>query len=161
MSFILASSIKDEYKGKLIEIKYLFNINKADIEPTPILEEFDADLDKYSSNQLTRFDKYLNYQDYLNISYNGKFVFFACGHKYDRHHKNIITYAKNIVSQTQKLGKEIFFMYDNNYHEYECVEKAYFLSPLATGKIKDARANTFKKAFRTNPPTIQKMGPLN
>lgn len=157
MCNIFASAIKDEYKGKLIEVKYLFNLNKANIEPTSILEQFDADLDRYYSNQLTRYDKELNYQDYLNISYNGKFVFFACGHKYDRHHKNIISYARNIVAHTQKLGKEIAFMYDNNYDKDEALDKAYFLSPLAVGKVKDARVNAFKKAFSTNPPSIQKL----
>ena len=155
---LLASAIKNEYRGKLIEIKYLFNINKANIEPTPILEEFDADLDRYTSSQLTRFDKELNYQDYLNIRLNGKFVFFAWGHKFDRHHKAIIAYVKGITAQVEKLAKEIAFMHDNNYDADECKEIGYFLSPLASGKAKDTRANTLKKAFSTNPPSIKKIG---
>ncbi len=154
---IFAKSIKDGYRGQLIEIKYLFNINRPDIEPTPILEEFDADLGKYSSNQLTRYDKNLNYQDYLNIRLNGKFVYFGSGHKHDRHHKDIISYAKNLSTHIAKLGKVIAFTYDNNQHENECVENAYFLAPMATGKMRDIRANAFKNAFRTNPPTIQKI----
>ena len=154
---LFSSSIKDGYRGKLIEIKYLFNLNRANIEPTPILEVFDADLDKYTSNQLTRFDKELNYQDYLNIRLNGKFVFFASGNKFDRHHKNIIAYARNIVAQVAKLGKDISFMYDNNYDEVESQELAYFLPPIATGKFRDVRANAFKKAFSTFPPKIVKI----
>lgn len=160
MMNFFSKSIRDGYRGQLIEIKYLFGINKPDIEPTPILEEFDADLNKYSSNQLTRFDKNLNYLDYLNIRYSGKFIYFASGHKYDRHHKEIIKYARNIAIQAQKLGKVISFTYDNNQHENECVENSYFLSPLATGKMRDIRANAFKNAFRTNPPTIQKIGSI-
>jgi hypothetical protein len=155
---LFSKSIRDGYRGKLIEIKYLFNLNKANIEPTPILEEFDADLDKYRSNQLTRYDKELNYHDYLNMSFNGKFVFFASGHKFDRHHKEIIAYARNISNQTQKLGKDIYFMHDNNYSADECVELAYFLSPTASGKMRDVRAKNFQNAFRTYPPTIQKIG---
>jgi len=158
MMNLFSASIRDGYRGKLIEIKYLFNLNKANIEPTPILEEFDGDLDRYTSNQLTRYDKKLNYQDYLNIRLTGKFVYFGSGHKYDRHHKEIIKYARNISKQAQKLGKDIYFTHDNNYDPDECVDIAYYLSPLAVGKIKEKRINAFKNAFRTNPPTIQKLG---
>ncbi len=156
-AYLFASALKDAYKGKLVEIKYLFNLNKANIEPTPILEEFDADLDRYTSTQLTRYDKYLNYQDVANIRLSGKFVFFASGHKYDRHHKAIIAYARGLAAQVKKLGKEIAFLHDNNYDKEECIDVAYFLSPIASGKAKDKRANGFKNAFRTNPPTIQKL----
>lgn len=158
MFHLLASATKDSYKGKLIEIKYLFNLNKANIEPTYALEEFDADLEKYNSAQLTRYDKYLNYQDVANIRLSGKFVFFGCGHKYDRHHKNIIAYARSLAAQAEKIGKEVVFMYDNTLDEQESKETAYFLSPLATGKQKNIRANAFKNAFSTNPPTTQKIG---
>ncbi len=157
MMNLFSASIRDGYRGKLIEIKYLFNLNRDNIEPTPILEEFDADLDRYTSNQLTRYDKELNYQDYLNIRLSGKFVYFGSGHKHDRHHKEIIQYARNLSKQAQKLGKEIAFTHDNNYDADECVDIAYFLSPLAQGKIKEKRINSFKNAFRTNPPTIQKL----
>ena len=158
MMNLFSKSIRDGYRGKLIEIKYLFSLNKGNIEPTPILEEFDADLDRYTSTQLTRYDKEMNYHDYINIRLSGKFVFFASGHKHDRHHKEIIAYARNISAQTKKLGKEIMFMHDNNYDPDECVDLAYFLAPLATGKMRDIRANKFANAFRTNPPTIQKLG---
>jgi hypothetical protein len=157
MMNIFSKSIRDGYRGKLIEIKYLFNLNKANIEPTPILEEFDADLDRYSSNQLTRYDKTMNYQDYLNMSLNGKFVYFGSTHKHDRHHKEIILYARNIAAQAVKLGKNVYFTHDNNYDADECIDIAYFLSPLAAGKIREKRLNSFKDAFRTNPPTIQKL----
>ncbi|MBU1658434.1 hypothetical protein KKG72_05195 [bacterium] len=157
MCDLFSNAIKTEYKGKLLEIKYLFNLNRPNIEPTPVLEEFENDLDRYSSNQLTRYDKELNYHDYLNIRLSGKFVFFAWGHKYDRHHKNIIAYARNIIEQTQKLGKDVAFLYDNTHDEKDSLEVGYFLSPVTVGKFRAARANAFKKAFKTNPPTIQKM----
>lgn len=157
MMNLFSKSIRDGYRGKLIEVKYLFSINKANIEPTPILEEFDADLDRYTSNQFTRYDKELNYQDYLNIRLNGKFVYFGSGHKYDRHHKEIIKYSRNIAAQAIKLGKEVYFTHDNNYDPDECIEHAYFLAPLAVGKIKEKRINAFKSAFRNYPPSIQKI----
>ncbi len=158
MMNLCSKSVRDGYRGKLLEIKYLFNLNKGNIEPTPILEEFDADLDRYTSSQLTRYDKNLNYHDYINIRLSGKFVFFACGNKHDRHHREIINYARNISKQAKKLGKDIMFMHDNNYDADECVDLAYFLAPLATGKMRDVRANAFQNAFRTYPPTIQKLG---
>ncbi len=158
LSHLLANATKHEYKGKLIEIKYLFNINRANIEQTAMIEIFENDLNIYNSFQLTRFDKHLNYQDYLNIRLSGKFVFFGWGHKYEKHHKSIMTYAQNIVIQAEKLGKEIAYMYDNTFDKNDSKEKVYFLSPLAGGKLKLIRANAFKNAFRTNPPTIQKIG---
>lgn len=158
MSHILANATKSEYKGKLMEIKYLFGINKANIEQTVMLELFENDLNIYNSSQLTRYDKNLNYQDYLNIRFSGKFVFFGWGHKYEKHHKSILTYAKNIALQAQKLSKEIVFMYDNTFEKQESLENAHFLSPLASGKLRLVRANAFKNAFRTNPPTTQKIG---
>jgi len=153
---LFASAIKNGYRGKLIEIKYLFGLNRPNIEPTSVLEEFDADLDKYASTQLTRYDKELNYQDYLNIRLSGKFVFFASGNKFDRHHKHIITYVRNISAQTAKLGKTIAFMHDNNYDAKESAEGGYFLPAVATGKFRDVRANAFKKAFSSFPPSIIK-----
>lgn len=153
---LFASAIKDGYRGKLIEIKYLFGLNRPNIEPTTVLEEFDADLDKYTSNQLTRYDRELNYQDYLNIRLSGKFVFFGSGNKFDKHHKNIIAYARNLSAQAKKLGKDIAFMYDNNYDLQESQELAYFLPPIATGKFRDIRAASFKKSFSTYPPSIIK-----
>ena len=155
---LFSSALKDGYRGKLVEIKYLFALNKPNIEPTPILEEFDGDLDRYASGQLTRYDKNINYQDIPNIRLSGKFVFFASGNKYDRHHKAIIIYARALSEQVKKLGKEIHFMYDKNYDEAEAQERAYFLPAIAGGKLKDIRANAFKKCFSTNPPTTIRIG---
>ena len=49
-------------------------------------------------------------------------------------------------------------MHDNNYDAEESQERAYFLPPTAGGKLRDIRANAFKKSFSTNPPTIIKIG---
>jgi len=154
---LCSQAIREGYRGKLIEIKYLFNLNRPNIEPTFVLEEFESDLDRYTSNQLTRFDKNLNYHDYLNIRLNGKFVFFACGSKYDRHHKEIIKYVKNLANQAVKLGKDVSFIHDNNHPAEDCIEAIYFLEPLIPGKMRDKRIYAFKGAFKTNPPTIQKI----
>jgi len=155
--YVLNAAFKEHYKGKLIEIRYLFNYNRENIEPTPILEEFDADIDKLTSTQLTRYDRELNYIDVPNIRLSGKFVFFGMGHKYDRHHKNIIAYAQSLSQHIHKLDKTVVFMHDNNYDADECRQIAYYLSPFATGKMKEKRANGLKEVFKTIPPQIVKI----
>ena len=155
--YVLNSALKANYKGKLIEIKYLFNYNRENIEPTSVLEEFDSDLDKLNSMQLTRYDRELNYQDIPNIRISGKFVFLGMGHKYDRHHKNIVAYAIALSKHIHKLDKEVVFMYDKNYDKEECQEIAYYLSPYATGKARELRANGLKEVFKTIPPQIQRL----
>jgi len=157
MSYVINGGLKKEYTGKLVEIKYLFSYNRANIAPTPIIEEFDADLDKLTSTQLTRYDRNLNYIDVPNVRVTGKFVFLGMGHKYDRHHKAIIAYAQALSAQIQKLDKSVVFMHDNNYDAQEALDIAYFLSPLATGKMKEVRANAFKEVFSTQPPHIVKI----
>jgi hypothetical protein len=155
--YVLNGALKENYKGKLIEIKYLFNYNRENIEPTPILEEFDADIDKLTSTQLTRYDRNLNYIDVPNIRLTGKFVFFGMGHKYDRHHKNIIAYAQALSQHVHKLDKTVVFMHDNNYDAEECRTIAYYLSPFATGKMREKRANGLKEVFKITPPQIVKI----
>ena len=157
MSYVINAGLKHIYPNKLVEIKYLFNYNRSNIAPTPIIEEFDSDLDKLSSTQFTRYDKTLNYIDIPNVRLSGKFVFFGMGHKHDRHHKAIIAYAQALAAQVNKLDKQIVFLHDNNYDPDECIEKAYFLSPMATGKMKDVRANAFKEVFKTTPHKVIKI----
>ena len=157
MSYIINAGLKNIYPNKLVEIKYLFGYNRANIAPTPIIEEFDADLDKLTSTQLTRYDRALNYIDVPNIRLSGKFVFFGMGHKYDRHHKAIIAYAQALAAQVAKMDKQVLFLHDNNYDADEALQKAYFLSPLATGKMKEIRANAFKEVFKTTPHKVVKI----
>ncbi|WP_297441063.1 hypothetical protein [Sulfurimonas sp.] len=150
--YVLNAAFKEHYKGKLVEIRYLFNYNRENIEPTPIIEEFDADLDKITSTQFTRYDRHLNYIDIPNIRLSGKFVFLGMTNKYDRHHKAIIAYAQALSQHINKLDKNLVFMYDRNYDPDECIQRAYFLSPFATGKGREIRANAMKEIFKQLPP---------
>jgi len=125
-----------KYRGKLVEIKYLFNYNKDDIQPTAVLEVFDMDLGKLKSTQLTVFAKNGNFQDPKNISYNGKFIFFAWGHKFDRHHNEIALYASNIAQWAKKSGKEIGFIYDRVKDEADSFEYTRFFKPTSFGKLR-------------------------
>jgi len=135
------------YAGKLIEIKYLFNYNKDNIEPTSVLEVFDMDLGKLNSSQLTVFAKNDNFQDAKNISYNGKFIFFAWGHKIDRHHNEIALYASNIAQWAKKSGKEIAFVYDRVKDEDDSFEYTRFFKPASFGKLKLVIPPAIEKIF--------------
>lgn len=157
MSFVLNAGLKHNYKGKLVEIRYLFNYNRENIQPTFVLEEFDKDLDKLNSRQLTRYDRELNYIDIPNIRLSGKFVFFGMGHKYDRHHTMIVNYAISLVEHIRKLDKQIVFIYDRNYDEDEAMQLAYFYSPLMGGKNRELLANAFKEVFSEIPPKIVRL----
>lgn len=143
---ILGRAMKN-YKGKLIEVKYLFNYNKENIQPTSALEVFDMDLDKLYTNQLTVFAKKDNYHDYKNISYNGKFIFFGWGHKFEKHHSGIMTYAVNIAQWALKQGKEIGFLYDGVQDKDDCFEYVRFISPGAPGKLKQIMPAALEKVF--------------
>ncbi len=125
-----------KYAGQLIEVKYLFNYNKGEVKPTAVLEIFDMDLEKLQTNQLTVFAKKDNFHDYKNISYNGKFIFFAWGHKFDKHHTSIATYASHIAQWAKKLDKEIGFIYDGVKDEAGSFEYTRFLAPASFGKLK-------------------------
>lgn len=133
---IVSKALKHKYKGKLIEVKYLFNYNKKDILPTKAMEILDMDLEKIHTNLLTVFAKEDNFQDYKNISYNGKFILFAWGHKIDRHHTNIFTYASNIAQWSKKAGKDITFVYDGVRDEQGSFEYVRFFAPYQFGKLK-------------------------
>ena len=153
MSHMLNAALKHTYEGKLVSIQYLFNYNRENFQSlTPVLDEIEGDLEKLISTQLTRHDKTLNYLDIPNIRINGKFVYFGMGHKYEREHVMIYNYAKSLVAQVQKLGKEIVFLYDKNYNEEDALQNAYFLSPLMQGKYKEIVANALKEVFATIPP---------
>ena len=143
---IIAKNLKKQ-TGKLIEVKYLFNYNKEDIQPTTVLEIFDMDLEKLHTNLLTVFAKNDNFHDFKNISYNGKFIFFAWGHKFDRHHTNISTYAGNIALWARKTGKEIGFLYDGVKDEEDSYEYARFIHPVAFGKLKLVISNAIATVF--------------
>ncbi len=154
---LIYQAMKKEYMGKLIEVKYLFNLNVENVQDTSIIDKFEIDLDRYTSKQLTIFDRELNYHDPFNIPLTGKFVFFGSGHKYDKEYLNTFVYSRTLAEQAEKLGKNVIYIHDRNHNEEECIKPAYFIEPISVGKAKTTRANAFKKMFETNPPTIQRI----
>jgi len=143
---ILAKAFS-KYGGKLIEVKYLFNYNKQNIQPTSALEVFEMDLEKLHTNQLTVFSKKDNYHDPKNISYNGKFIFFAWGHKFEKSHLNISIYASNIAQWAKKQGKEIGFIYDGVMDKDDSFEYNRFYHPVGFGKLKTVIPNVLNQVF--------------
>lgn len=143
---IVGKSLK-KYSGKLVEIKYLFNYNKQNIQPTSVLEVFEMDLEKVHTNQLTVFSKKDNYHDPKNISYNGKFIFFAWGHKFEKAHLNISIYASNIAQWAKKQGKEIGFIYDGVMDKDDSFEYNRFYHPVGFGKLKTVIPNALDQLF--------------
>lgn len=148
---IFQSRIKG-YEGRLIEVKYLFNYNRPDIEPTTVLETFNEDIEKLPSFQHTRFSRELNYHDVKNIRLSGKFVFFAWGTRFDRHHTYIHSYAKAIFEQSNKIGKASAYIYDPTMKRAYSEEEVRFLHPVAAGKLKTKVTEALARAFGTNPP---------
>jgi hypothetical protein len=156
MSYVINAGLKNNYAGKLVEIKYLFNYNREDLHSNTI-DLFEKDLDKLNSMQLTHFDRELNYIDIPNIRLSGKFVFFGMGHKYAREHAMVPYYAISLTEHIKKLDKQIVFIHDRNYDEAETMKIAYFMSPLMTGKNKEIMANAFKEVFAEIPPKIVRL----
>jgi len=148
---IFQSRIKG-YEGKLIEVKYLFNYNRPEIEPTSVLETFNEDIEKLPSFQHTRFSRELNYHDVKNIRLSGKFVFFAWGSRFDRHHPFIHNYAKAVFEQSRKIGKASAFIYEPGLRRQGSEEEVRFLHPVAAGKLKTKVTEAIARAFSTNPP---------
>jgi hypothetical protein len=140
------------FDGMLMEIKYLFNYNRPDIEPTSALETFNEDIEKLPSFQLTRFSREYNYHDVKNIRLSGKFIFFAWGNRFDRHHPHILAYAKSIFEQSRKIGKEAAYVYDPGLKMAFSEEGVRFLPPVVSGKLKTRVTEAIAKAFSTNPP---------
>ena len=115
------------------------------------------DLEKLHTNLLTVFAKDGNFQDYKNISYNGKFIFFAWGHKIDRHHTNIALYASNIAQWAKKQQKDIAFVYDKVNDEDDSFENSRFYSPYNFGKLKLLVPVAIGKVFETEPIKPQRI----
>lgn len=144
---IFGKALNKKYKGKLIEIKFLFNYIKEDLQNSSAMDVFDMDLDKLYTNQLTVFSKKHNYHDFKNISYNGKFIFFAWGHKIDKYRTGINTYALNIAQWSLKQGKEIGFIYDGVQDKDDSFEYMRFLHPVAFGKLKQVIPKALEDLF--------------
>lgn len=141
------------YEGKIIQIKYLFNLNIKNIDTDEILMTMNSDVEKLATSQLTRFNKEMNYQDINNLEVNGKFVLFSWGSKINgKEFIYIHDYAKIIYDKCIQMQKNVVFMYKRSSGKEYAEENLQFLHPIGTGRFKDRMPNALAHVFSTNPP---------
>ena len=142
-----------EYEGQIIEIKTLFNLNIQKIDHLEMLMKLNEDTELLNSNQLTHFDKDMNYIDVQNLVINGKFVFFAWGHKINKNEFLYIhNYAQSIYDKVVQMQKNIIFIYKQSTQQQYAQDHLNFLHPVETGKFKHRMPESLAKAFSTKPP---------
>lgn len=147
-------AMAEQCKGKLVEIKNLFNLIEENIDASQLLMKFNADLETYNSSQNTEFDRDIMYLDAQNIIPAGKFVFFAWGEKInDKEFPYINDYAKLIYDRTVQMGKKVAFVYKKEKTLQGSIELLQFASPAQYSKYKHAINHSIKKSFETNPPS--------
>ena len=143
----------DNYAGKLIEVRYIFNLNIENIDRDEILIELNDDVDKLHTNQLTIFDKEMNYMSMDNFTINGKFIFFAWGNKFNnKAYPNIKNYAHNIYEKCQQTQKKIVYIYRASSKADFAKENIQFLHPIQSGRFKGNMPYALQESFSTNPP---------
>ena len=141
------------YEGKIVQIKYLFNLNIKNIDTDEILMTTNEDVEKLASEQLTRFDKEMNYTDVNNLEVNGKFVLFAWGSKInEKEFIYIHDYAKSIYEKCLQMQKNVIFVYKRSSQKQYAVDHLQFLHPMGSGRFKERLPDAFEQAFDSNPP---------
>lgn len=141
------------YEGKVVQVRFLFNFNIKNIDTDEILVTMNEDVEMLSSNQLTRYDKDMNYTDINNLSINGKFVFFAWGNKINpKEFVYIHDYAKTVYEKALQMQKNVIFMYKQSTQKDYAQEHLQFLHPIGTGRFKDRMPDTLAEVFGPDIP---------
>ncbi len=141
------------YPGKIVEIKYLFNLNIENIDTDGRLTNLNLDTEKINTNQLTIFDKESNYHDINSLVINGKFVFFAWGNKINsKEFINIHLYAKGIFEKVIQMQKKVSYIFRKSVQEEFSITYLHFLHPTEVGKLKNKMPSYLEEVFSTNPP---------
>lgn len=145
-----------DYKGQLIEIKNLFNLNEKNINASSLLMKFNADLEKYNSSLNTEFERQIMYQDAQNLIPNGKFVFFAWGDKLNaKEFPYIFEYAKTIYERSVQLGKKVAFTYKKERSLEFSIAQLQFSNPSENAKFKNSISHAIKQSFKSKPVSIE------
>lgn len=153
---IFKQAMRDTCKGKIVEIKSLFNLVEKNIDSSKLLIKFNEDLEKYNSNQNTEFDRDIMYIDAQTFIPNGKFVFFCWGDKIsDKEFPYINEYAKMLYENVLQLGKKPVYVYKYEKTEQGAIEYLQFSNPDQNHKYKNSITNAIKEAFKEFPPSIQ------
>lgn len=150
---VFKQAMKESCKGKIVEIKNLFNLIERNIDASSLLIKFNEDLEKYNSAQNTEFDRDIMYLDASNLVPAGKFVFFCWGDKIkDKEFPHINDYAKTIYENSIKLGKKVAFVYKKEKTKDGCIELLQFSNPSQNQKYKISISNAIKESFKELPP---------
>ncbi|MCT7405190.1 hypothetical protein [Aliarcobacter cryaerophilus] len=151
---IFKQAMKDSCKGKIVEIKNLFNLIEGHIDSSTLLSKFNEDLEKYNSNQNTEFDRDIMYLDAQNYLPFGKFVYFCWGDKINpKEFSNISDYARTIYENCVKSGKKVAFAYKKEKTADESIKYLQFSNPMQNHKNKNSISFAIKRSFDTFPPT--------
>ena len=152
---IFKQAMRENCKGKIVEIKNLFNLVEKNIDASSLLIKFNEDLEKYYSTQNTQFDRDIMYLDAQESIPNGKFVFFCWGDKIrEKEFPYINDYARALYENVIKLGKNEVFVYKEEKTEEQSIKFLQFSNPEQNPKQKAKIATAIKKAFETFPPQI-------
>ncbi len=147
-------AMSENCKGKIVEIKNLFNLVEKNIDSSKLLIKFNEDLEIYNSYQKTEFDRDIMYLDAQNLIPSGKFVFFCWGDKIkDKEFPYINDYAKMLYENVLKLGKKAVYVYKEEKSEQGAIEYLQFSNPEQNPKYKNAIVSAIKKAFEEFPPS--------
>ena len=150
---VFKQAMNEPCRGKLVEIKNLFNLNEQHIDASTLLMKFNEDLEKYNSSQNTEFDRDIMYFDAQTFIPSGKFVFFAWGEKINsKEFPNIQDYAKTIYDRCEQMGKKIAFVYKKEKSKAGAISYLQFSHPMHNIKNKNAISFAMKKAFESTPP---------
>ncbi len=148
-------AMRDNCKGKIVEIKNLFNLVEKNIDASSLLIKFNEDLEKYYSLQNTEFDRDIMYLDAQEFIPSGKFVFFCWGDKIrEKEFPYINDYARALYENVLKLGKKEVFVYKEEKTKEESIKYLQFSNPEQNPKTKARIVEAIKKAFKTFPPQI-------
>lgn len=148
----LKPSLK-QYKGKLIEVKYLFNLITNNIDTSKKLMCLDEDCEVLNTQQLTFYDKAFNFQDVPNMNIHGKFVFFAWGNKISaKEFSYIHKYAKNIYDKCVQMKKNVVFIYRKTSSKEVAIKNLQFIHPNVTGRFKSNIKRAIEDVFLNSKP---------
>jgi hypothetical protein len=150
---IFKQAMNESCKGKIVEIKNLFNLVEERIDASNLLMKFNDDLEKYNSSQNTEFDRDIMYLDAPNIIPNGKFIYFAWGDKInEKEFPYISEYANALYENILKLGKKVAFVYKREKTMEGSINYLQFSTPMQNPKTKNSISNAIKKSFEQFPP---------
>jgi uncharacterized protein involved in tolerance to divalent cations len=151
---IFKHAIGNRLKGKLVEIKNLFNLIEKNINSSTLLTKFDQDLERYYTGQNTDFDRDLMYLDANYIVPAGKFSFFCWGDKISQKEFTFIrTYSNTIFNRIEDMGKKVAFVYKRERGLQNAKDLLQFSNPVENYKYKNGITNAIKEAFKEFPPT--------